>query len=71
MCYFYNKVTIQLLKTLKAAKTNDQTQKGKKLQKKGGGKPDSTVLMFNPEPQLTAATKYLARYSSLQFSPLV
>lgn len=71
MCYFYNRETIQLFKTLKAAETNDQTQKGKKLQRRGGGKPDSALLMFNPEPQLTAATKYLARFSSLQFSPLV
>lgn len=42
----------------------------KKLQRKGGGKPDSAPLMFNPEPQLTVATKHLARFSSLQFSPL-
>lgn len=43
----------------------------KELQKRRGGEPDSALFTLHPEPQFSAATKYLARFSSLRFSPLV
>lgn len=71
MCYFYNRETIQLFKTPKAAKQVTKFRRGeKKRQKRGGAKPGSTVFKLTPEPQFTVATKYLARFSHLQFSHL-
>lgn len=68
MRYFYNRETIQLFKTPKAAKLMTKLEGG--APDEGRKQADSTLSLCTPQPQRSAASKHLARFSSLQFSPL-